>query len=252
MAVSRPSEAIELTFKLRGNDYRTTLKRGDIVHVGIHKALPAELTVGHRLTFATPDGHEVFADNFLGDIADYFGSTELVTVAQPIAATPGPWRNVGFDHLAITVQDRAGARDFFRDVLQLSVQRDDPHLTVMSSGHTALFLFDAGQEAPLSNGLPSSWHHIGFVVDDLEAAYAHLQAHKQWLSSDFTLLDRHERWSLYFFYKNGDVTFMIQFSQVKEDWRGYENPGDATFAGLLYDYSSRPYGLQFENLENAE
>jgi catechol 2,3-dioxygenase-like lactoylglutathione lyase family enzyme len=246
MAVSRPTEPIDVTFKLQGTDYRATLTRGDIVHVGIHKALPAELTVGHRLTFATANGHEVFADNFLGDLADHFGTTELVTIAQPIAAKPGPWRNVGFDHLAITVQDRQAARDFFRDVLQLQVMRDDPHLTVMASGHTALFLFDAGQEAPLSTGLPSSWHHIGFVVDDLEAAYAHLQAHKQWLSSDFTLLDRDERWSLYFFYKNGDVTFMIQFSQVKEAWRGYHNPGDAKFAAFLYDYASRPYGVQFE------
>jgi catechol 2,3-dioxygenase-like lactoylglutathione lyase family enzyme len=249
MAVSRPTEPVDLVFKLQGNEYRTTLRRGDIVHVGIHKALPVELTVGHRLTFATPNGHEVFADNFLGDLADYFGSTELITIASPIAAKPGTWRNVGFDHLAITVQDRSGARDFFHDVLQLQIMRDDPHLTVMSSGSTALFLFDAGQEAPLSNGLPSSWHHIGFVVDDLEAAYAHLQANKQWLSSDFTLLDRHERWSLYFFYKNGDVTFMIQFSQVKEAWRGYHDTGDADFARLLYDYSSRPYGLQFENVE---
>ncbi|CAN5446587.1 hypothetical protein BH09CHL1_BH09CHL1_05810 [soil metagenome] len=249
MAVSRPTEPIDLIFKLQGNEYRTTLRRGDIVHEGIHKALPAELTVGHRLTFVTPNGHEVFADNFLGDLADYFGSTELITIASPIAAKAGEWRNVGFDHLAITVQDRAGARDFFHDVLKLQVMRDDPHLTVMSSGSTALFLFDAGQEAPLSNGLPSSWHHIGFVVDDLEAAYAHLQANKQWLNSDFTLLDRHERWSLYFFYKNGDVTFMIQFSQVKDAWRGYHETGDADFAKLLYDYSSRPYGLQFENVE---
>jgi hypothetical protein len=83
------------------------------------------------------------------------------------------------------------------------------------------------------------------VVDDLEAAYAHLQAHKDRLSSDFTLLDRDERWSLYFFYRNGEVTFMIQFSQVKESWRGYPNRDDAEFARFLYDYASRPYGVQF-------
>lgn len=247
MAVARPTEPIDVVFRLNGAEYRATLTRGDIVHVGIHRALPAEVTVGHRLTFATADGREVFADNFLGDLADHYGTTELVTIAKPIAGKPGEWRNFGFDHLAITVQDRPAARDFFRDVLKLSVQRDDPHLTVLSAGHTALFLFDAGQDAPLSTSESSSWHHIGFVVDDLEAAYAHLQAHKELLQSDFALLERDERWSLYFFYRNGSVTFMIQFSQIKDDWKGYRNVGDAAFAAHLYDYSSRPYGIQFEN-----
>lgn len=97
----------------------------------------------------------------------------------------------------------------------MHIMRDDEHLTVMATGPTALFLFDAGQEAPLSNGLPSSWHHIGFVVDDLEAAYAHLLSNKDRLLSDFTMLERDERWSLYFFYRNGGVTFMFQFSEVK-------------------------------------
>jgi len=247
MAVSRPNEPVSIAFVIGDDRYETAMTRGDIVHLALHKALPAELTAGHRTTFRTPDGREVFADNFIGDIADHYGTTILETTVEPIAGTPGPWRNLGFDHLAITVADRAGARDFLRDVLQMQVMRDDPHLTVMSCGHTALFLFDAGPDAPLSSGAASSFHHIGFVVDDLEAAYAHLQAHRERLSSDFTLLERDERWSLYFFYRNGEVTFMVQFSQVKETWRGYPPETDPEFARWLYDYSSRPYGVQFEN-----
>jgi hypothetical protein len=212
------------------------------VHEAFHRALPPSLTVGHRLTFRTVGGEEIFADHFLGDVVDHAGSATFVTTATPLMGHPGSWRNIGFDHLAITVADRNGARDFFHDVLQLQVMRDDPHLTVLATGPTALFLFDAGQEAPLSTGQPSTWHHLGFVVDDLEAAYAHLQAHRDRLLSDFTLLERDERWSLYCFYRNGDVTFMIQLSEVKAPDRGFADPARADFHRYLYDYASRPYG----------
>jgi catechol 2,3-dioxygenase-like lactoylglutathione lyase family enzyme len=246
MAVARPSESIAITFIIALERYSAEMTRGDIVHLAMHKALPVELTTGHRTTFKTASGQEVFADNFIGDIADHYGTTELLTSVEPIKATRGEWKNLGFDHLAITVADREHARDFLREVLLMQVMRDDPHLTVMSTGHTALFLFDAGPDAPLSSGAASNFHHIGFVVDNLEAAYAHLRQHADRLSSDFTLLERDERWSLYFFYKNGDVTFMIQFSEVKPDWRGYPESTDPAFARWLYDYSSRPYGVQFD------
>ncbi|HKG24135.1 MAG TPA: VOC family protein, partial [Thermomicrobiales bacterium] len=144
------------------------------------------------------------------------------------------------------------ARDFFRDVLQMRVMRHDPHLTVLATGPTALFLFDAGQDAPLSTGQPSTWHHLGFVVDDLEAAYAHLRAHQDRILSDFTLLERDERWSLYFFYRNGEVTFMIQFSEIKPTDRGFTAPARSDFPTLLYDYASRPYGLQWDEETTPE
>lgn len=244
MAVLNPEQELPVTFRVAGEVYTTTARRGQIVHEAFHAALPKELTVGHRLVFRLASGEDVFADNFLGEIADRAGAVDLITEATPLTGKTGPWRNIGFDHLAITVADRAGARDFLRDVLQMKVMRDDPHLTVMATGPTALFLFDAGQEAPLSEGRPSTWHHLGFVVDDLEAAYAHLQAHKDRLSSDFALLERHERWSLYCFYRNGDVTFMIQLSEVKPEARGFTDPDRADFPELLYDYASRPYGRQ--------
>ena len=251
MAVSRPDEETQVTFALDGERYSSTAKRGQIVHEAFHHALPQKLTVGHRLTFAAPNGDELFADNFVGEIEDTYGEVTLTTTATPISGSAGPWKTIGFDHLAITLANRAAARDFFRDIVGMQVMRDDAHLTVMATGPTALFLFDAGQEAPLSTGQPSTWHHIGFVVDNLEHAYAHLQQHKDRLSSDFTLLDRDERWSLYFFYRNGDVTFMIQFSEVKEQWRGFTTPESREFAQYLYDYTSRPYGLQFDETESS-
>lgn len=247
MAVERPEEATQVTFRLNDRDYTTEAKRGQIIHEAFPRALPEDLTVGHRLTFTAPNGDEIFADNFVGDIQDTYGTVMLSTTATPITGQPGPWQTIGFDHLAITVADRAGARDFFREVVGMQVMRDDPHLTVMATGPTALFLFDAGQEgAPLTTSEASRWHHIGFVVDNLEHAYAHLQQHADRLGSDFTLLDRDERWSLYFFYRNGDVTFMIQFSEVKEQWRGFTTPEKKAFADYLYDYASRPYGLRFD------
>jgi hypothetical protein len=245
MAIVRPDEPVDVRFLHGEHTYVTTSRRGAIVHDAFHHALPASLTVGHRLTFAAPDGSEIFADNFVGDIVNRFGSADLTIAADPIPDSEGPWRTIGFDHLAIAVADRAHARDFFRDIVGMKVMRDDPHLTVMATGPTALFLFDADSTEPLSPGAPSQWHHIGFVVDNLEHAYAHLQKHADRMKSDFTLLDRDERWSLYFFYKNGDVTFMIQFSEVKEAWRGFLEPGQKAFANYLYDYASRPYGLQF-------
>ena len=247
MAVSRPDERLRVVFEIVDSRFSTEARRGQIVHEAFHLALPHALTIGHRLQFRMPSGEEVFADHFLGDLADTFDATgelRLVTRATPLTGRAGPWRNVGFDHLAITVADRPGACDFFREVVGFQVMRDDPHLTVLAapSGQTALFLFDAGQEAPLSDGRPSTWHHLGFVVDDLEACYAHLIAHRDRLTSDFTVLERDERWSLYCFYPNGAVTFMLQFSQIKPVERGFHDPDRSNFTELLYDYASRPYG----------
>ncbi len=251
MAVTRPEESAQVIFELDGDQFTTTARRGQIVHEAFHHALPSEVTVGHRLTFAAPNGDELFADNFIGEIQDTYGDVALTTVAEPIAGTAGPWQTIGFDHLAITVADRTDARDFFRDVVGMQAMRDDAHLTVMATGPTALFLFDAGQDAPLSTDRPSTWHHIGFVVDNLEHAYAHLQDHADRLTSDFTLLDRDERWSLYFFYRNGDVTFMIQFSEIKAAERGFVTLQSRAFAEYLYDYTSRPYGLRFDDEDAA-
>lgn len=245
MAVTRANEMVEVIFDFGDRTYQTSIRRGQILHEAYHRAIPSEYTAGRRLSFTAPDGHVLYADNFAGDIQDRYGAVRLQTRSEPILGARGPWRNIGSDHLALAVADRAGARDFFREVVGMQIMRDDEHITVMATGPTALFLFDANTDAPLSPGGPSSIHHIGFVVDNLEHAYAHLRDHEDRLQSDFTFLDRNERWSLYFHYRNGDVQFMIQFSQVKEAERGFLTPGKKGFANYLYDYTSQPYGLQF-------
>jgi catechol 2,3-dioxygenase-like lactoylglutathione lyase family enzyme len=247
MAIRNPEERVKVSFVVGDQEYPVEVRRSQIIHEAFQKALPEALTVGHRLTFATPDGTELFADNFIADMIDTYATNRIITKATPIEGAERPWRNIGFDHLAITVADRAGARDFFHDVLQMQVMRDDAHQTVLATGHTALFLFDAGTIAPLSDGIPSRWHHLGFVVDDLEAAYAHLRKHRDRILSDLTLLERDERWSLYCFYQNGDVTFMIQLSEIKPESRGMVAPERSNFTELLYDYASRPYGVVFEH-----
>lgn len=246
MPPTNPDEFVDFTFVLNGADFPIRIRRGAIVHEAFHIALPSQVTTGHRLVFRSSGDREIHPDNFIGDLIDHLGVDRLKTVAEPIPQVDGAWRNIGFDHLAITVADRPGARDFLRDVVQMKVMRDDPHLTVLTTGPTTIMLFDTGEGGPLSTGGASKWHHLGFVVDDLAAAYAHLQKNRDRIISDFTMLERDERWSLYFFYRNGDVTFMFQFSEIKSTDRGITDPARADFASYLFDYAKRPYGVQWE------
>lgn len=245
MSVDRPDQLVQVRFLIGTEVYKTNVRRGQIVHEAFHAALPAKYTAGCRLTFSTTNGDVLFADNFIGQVEDRYGSTDILAQSSPIEGSSGSWSTIGFDHLAISVSDRADAISFFRDVIGMRVMRDDSHLSVLATGPTALFLFDAGSDEPLSPDRLSSWHHIGFVVDNLEHAYADLVKHQDRISSDFTLLERDERWSLYFFYRNGPVTFMVQFSEVKVAERGFTTPEAREFAKYLYDYTSRPYGAQF-------
>jgi len=81
------------------------------------------------------------------------------------------------------------------------------------------------------------------VVDDLAPAWHAIRS--RGLQSDYMVLERDERWSLYFFYQNGDARFMIQLSQIKEGHRGFTDPH--RFSDQMYDYSHGRYGVRFEN-----
>ena len=237
-----PEDTVTIVFQTPVGPFSARLKPLEIVHDGIHHGIPDEVRRGQRLIMRAPGGEEVYADMFAGEVVTGYGdgaTITLMTELTPIPAEHGTWRNVGFDHLAVAVADREDACRFFSGALKMQIMRHDPHLTVLSSGHTALFLFDIGANVPLSDGTASRWHHLGFVVDSLDHAFADLRA-VAGLDSDFTLLERQERWSLYGHYRNGEVNFMIQLSEIREGWRGFDDP--ASITELLYDYSGQRYG----------
>lgn len=259
------TRTLPLTLVVNGQPYEAEVNPQEIFHEALEHALPEGLLVGHRIRISTPNGDEVFPDMFIGESVTHFKTNTFHVEAKPLSEATatgqqGMWTNYGFDHLAITVADREDAKNFFSEVLGMTVVRDDRHQTVLTTGNTALFLF-AAEKAPLSDGLPSRWHHIGFVVDNLDAAYHHLARHAQLrrerngngsgsISSDFTLLERNERWSLYCHYRNGDTRLMIQLSEIKPENRGFINPHH--FADNMYDYLSGRYGVRFENEEALE
>lgn len=231
---------IELTFLTDEGPFSGRVNGGDVFHQALERVLPERMRVGRRITMRTPGGEAVYPDMFIGETVEHFGGSTFVVASGPLAGRPGSWRNVGFDHLALAVADRADARRFFADLLGMVVIREDAHQTVLTTGNTAIFLFDA-VSGPLNPGVPSRIHHIGFVVDDLEAAWATVRA--AGLRSDDMVLERDERWSLYFFYDNGDARFMIQLSQIKEGYRGFADA--RRFTDLMYDYARGRYGVRF-------
>ena len=255
---------LSLILVVNGQPYQAQVNPTEIFHEALEHALPAGLLVGHRIRISTPNGDEIFPDMFIGETVIHFNTHTFHIEARQLGeATAGTeertWTNFGFDHLAITVADRADAKAFFNEVLGMRIVRDDRHQTVLTTGNTALFCFDA-EKAPLSDGLPSRWHHIGFVVDNLDAAYRHLAHHAQLrqesagdgsgsIASDFILLERNERWSLYCHYRNGDTRLMIQLSEIKPENRGFVNPEH--FTDQMYDYLSGSYGVRFEGEQES-
>src|SRR6202051_1107932 len=259
------AQPLDITLVVNGQAYQSFVGSQKIFHEALEHALPDGLLVGHRIRIKTPDGDEVFPDMFIGESVTHFKTHTFHVEATPLkdvtaGAGGGSWTNFGFDRLAITGADGEDAKAFFSEVLGMRIVRDDRHQTVLTTGNTAIFCFGA-EKAPLSDGLPSRWHHIGFVVDNLDAAYHHLARHAQLrrerygngsgsISSDFTLLERNERWSLYCHYHNGDTRLMIQLSEIKPENRGFINPNH--FADNMYDYLSGRYGVRFEDEETLE
>ncbi len=237
-------DTVRVTFHLEdGTTYGGEVKPLAIVHEAMEKFLPHGFMNERRITVTEPGGDLIYPDMFVGEVHGHYGSADLHVKALPLGERAGTWRNVGFDHLALSVKDRKAAVDFFCRGLQMQVIRDDDHISVVTTGNTSLFFFDAEPGQPLTDGIPSRIHHIGFVVDDLEAAYHHLRSTFPAFVSDFTLLERLERWSMYGKITFGGITFMIQLSQIKEGFKGFENPHD--YADIMYNYASRQYGVRF-------
>ncbi|WP_165423237.1 VOC family protein [Ktedonosporobacter rubrisoli] len=257
---AEPAETLlPLTIVVNGQPYAVEANAQEIFHEALEHILPPGLLSGHRIRISTPAGDEIFPDMFIGETVIHFNTHIIHVEARPLSqvtAEPGQrtWTNLGFDHLAITVADREDAKNFFSEVLGMTMVRDDRHQTVFTTGNVALFCFGT-EKAPLSDGIPSRWHHLGFVVDNLDAAYHHLAYHAKLrrervgegsgsISSDFTLLERNERWSLYCHYRNGETRLMIQISEIKQEYRGFADPHH--FTDKMYNYLSGRYGVRFE------
>ncbi|MCB0077523.1 MAG: VOC family protein [Anaerolineales bacterium] len=236
---------IHVSFTLpSGQRFAGAVPAHDVVHLALDRLLPDEIRAGHHLRLFKGDDL-IFPDMFLQEIVDHYGDADFALEAIPLdLSTERPFTNFGVDHLAVALEDRDAARRFFSEGLGMHIARDDEHITVVTTGNTALFLFDFDPDAPLAPPAPSRIHHLGLVVDDLEAAAAHL--HRQF--PDFlghgTLLERAERLSLYGHVQFGSISFMIQLSQIKAPYRGLTTEPARQAADELYDYASRDYGIR--------
>jgi catechol 2,3-dioxygenase-like lactoylglutathione lyase family enzyme len=228
----------------QGDTYSGDIPVADVIHLALERLLPDTVKHNHRLS-VYKNGDLVYPDMFLYEIIDHYGDADFEVDASPLnLGETRPFTNYGFDHLALAFEDRATARDFFAHGLGMQVVRDDEHLTVVTTGNTALFLFDFNPDAPLAPPQPSRIHHLGFVVDDLEAAAAHLRRHAAQFLAEFTLLEREERWSLYGHVQFGSIRFLIQLSEIKPKYRGLKTDPAQQAADQLYDYASQDYGVR--------
>ncbi len=236
------STTVRLVFVTDDGRFEGQFPAADVFHAALERLLPEALRVGRRVTIRTPAGDPVYPDMFVGETVAHFRTEEFTVRSEPLRGGTRPWRSLGVDHLALAVRDRADARRLLVDGLGFTVVRDDAHQTVVTTGLTAIFLFDT-EPGPLNPGIPSRVHHLGVVVDDLDAAWQHVRA--QGYASDYMVLERDERWSLYFFYENGDARFMIQLSEIKPAHRGFTDP--ARFTDHMFDYARHRYGVRFDD-----
>jgi hypothetical protein len=243
--VKRQARSVRVTFLVNGEArYAGDVPSDDVVHLALHQLLPEEIRHNHRIS-VRKGADLIYPDMFLYEIVDHYGDADFDVSATPLDLHgKGTFVNYGFDHLALAFEDREAAKRFFADGLGLTVVRDDEHLAVVTSGNTAVFLFDFDPDAPLAPPAPSRIHHLGFVVDDLEAAAAHLKQSFPDYLGDFTLLEREERWSLYGHVQIGSIRFMIQLSEIKPQYRSLKTDIARKAAAALYDYASQDYGVR--------
>src|SRR5579862_5849865 len=146
---------VPLMLLVNGDVYATEAEPMAIFHEVLEHTVPAQQLKGHRIRISTPTGEEIFPDMFIGETTAHFQTHTFHIQATPLpeaaeGAANMPWTNLGFDHLAITVADRADAKHFLSEALRMTVVRDDRHQTVLTTGNTAIFCFGT-EIAPLSD-----------------------------------------------------------------------------------------------------
>ena len=62
-----------VVFAIDGREYTTRLKEFEIVHDGIHHAIPESIRRGQRLVLRGPHGEEVYPDMFAGEVVRGYG-----------------------------------------------------------------------------------------------------------------------------------------------------------------------------------
>src|SRR5260370_25006622 len=138
------AHSLHLTLVVNSQPYEGEVQPQEIFHEALEHTLPPGLLSGHRIRISTPDGDEVFPDMFIGESAAHFKTSTFHVEANPLpdvtaGAEKPTWTNFGFDHLAITVADRADAKAFFSEVLGMKIFLANPHQTVLPTGNTATF-----------------------------------------------------------------------------------------------------------------
>lgn len=82
------------------------------------------------------------------------------------------------DYIIVYVSDMQRSAAFYRDVLGLPMKFTSPGWTEFITGTTTLALHTTGEEKlpPHQGRPPAGQAHIGFMVDDIQAAYEALKA----------------------------------------------------------------------------
>jgi lactoylglutathione lyase len=88
------------------------------------------------------------------------------------------------DYVIVYVSDMQRSVAFYRDVLGLPVKFTSPGWSEFQTGSTTLALHRTGEEklAPHQGRPPAGQAHLGFIVDDLQAAYEELRARDVYFS----------------------------------------------------------------------
>jgi lactoylglutathione lyase len=88
------------------------------------------------------------------------------------------------DYVIVYVSDMQRSTAFYRDVLGLPLKFTSPGWTEFNTGSTTIALHTTGdQKLPPHQGRPPAGQaHLGFIVDDLQAAYEQLKAQDVYFS----------------------------------------------------------------------